>query len=86
MPSPQVPLSSHAGVLLPGQELSFPFVFQSPGVGIFSELWCLQTGPVLSRGRPIRITLRGVAFQEDCHAHRREEIEVCVCVCDVNVD
>ena len=64
------------GVLLPGQRLSFPYTFKSLSAGIFSETWALQTGPVLAKGRPLVITLRGVAFQEDLQAHRREEIEV----------
>ena len=64
------------GVLLPSQDLSFPFVFKSPNAGIFTETWALQTGPVLARGREIRVTLRGVAFQEDTNTHKRDELEV----------
>lgn len=66
----------YPGVLLPGQVLSFPFVFKSPNAGIFTESWALQTGPVLAGGRGIRITLRGLAFQEDTNAYKREELEV----------
>ena len=66
----------HLGVLLPGQQLSFPFVFKSPNAGIFTEIWALQTGPVIAQGRTIRVTLRGVAFQEDTSKHRRDELEV----------
>ena len=64
------------GVLLPGQQLSFPFVFKSLNAGIFTETWALQTGPVLAGGKGIVITLRGVAFQEDTNVHKRDELEV----------
>ena len=65
-----------AGVLLPGQKTSFPFIFKSPNAGIFTETWALQTGPVLSGGCGTKVTLRGVAFQEDTNAQKREELEV----------
>ena len=64
------------GVLLPGKKLAFPFVFKSPNAGIFSEMWLIQTGPVLCRGRPILFTLKGVAFQDDLNKEKREELEV----------
>ena len=63
-------------MLLPGQELSFPFVFKSSNAGIFTETWALQTVPVLAFGEVIRITLRGVASQEDVNEHKREDLEV----------
>ena len=66
----------YAGVLLPGQSLAFPFFFKSPNAGVFSETWSLQTGPLLAGGRPVRLTLKGVAVQEDINAHKREELEV----------
>lgn len=72
-----LPPSLSSGVLLPGEKLSFPFIFKSPNAGIFMEDWGLLTGPVLLGGREVRIRLRGVAFREDINATRREEIEVC---------
>ena len=69
-------LSCVPGVLLPGQQLAFPFTFKSPNTGIFSETWSLHTGPVLGKGRPIFLTLKGITFQEDVNAQRRQEIEV----------
>ncbi len=57
--------------------MSFPFIFKSPNAGMFSEDWCLLTGPVLCGGREVIVTLKGVAFQEDVNAARREEVEVC---------
>lgn len=75
-----------SGVLLPGQKLSFPFVFKSPNAGVFTETWALQTGPVLAGGRGIRVTLRAVAFQEDTNADKRDELEVLQCMPVVCVD
>lgn len=72
-------LSCVPGVLLPGQQLTFPFTFKSPNTGIFSEMWSLHTGPVLGKGRPIFLALKGITFQEDVNAQRRQEIEVCEC-------
>ena len=69
-------LMPYSGALLPGQQLSFPFVFKSPNAGIFKEMWALQTGPVLAGGRGVRVLLRGVAFKEDTNAHKRDELEV----------
>ena len=66
------------GVLLPGQRLEFPFIFKSPNAGIFVETWSLQTGPVLNRGRPITVTLKGVAFQDDLNINKREQLEVSI--------
>ena len=75
--APSTSVIKCAGVLLPGQSTEFPFTFKSPNVGIFSETWSLQTGPVLNRGRPITVTLKGVAFQEDLNVCKREQLEVC---------
>lgn len=69
--------SCFSGVLLPGKEIQFPFYFKSPNPGIFSEMWVLATSPVMNKGRPVVVTLKGVAFQEDLYRKRREEIEVC---------
>ena len=64
------------GVLLPGQKLSFPFVFKSPNTGIFTETWALQTKPVLAAGQALNIILKGVAFEEDKNEPKRKELDV----------
>lgn len=64
------------GVLLPGDELEFPFYFKSLKPGIFSEMWILATSPVLNKGRPLLVILKGVACQDDLFKERRDEIEV----------
>ena len=56
--------------------LSFPFVFKSSNAGIFTEVWALQTSPLLAGGQILRVTLRGVAFREDVNQHKREDLEV----------
>lgn len=66
----------NVGVLLPGESLDFPFYFKSRNPGIFSEMWVLATSPVLNKGRPLLVTLKGVAYQEDLYRDRRDEIEV----------
>ncbi len=66
------------GVLLPGEKRSFPFLFKSDNPGIFSEQWKFITSPAVNEGRPVIVTLKGVAFQEDLYKERREQIEVCI--------
>ncbi|XP_078360257.1 MYCBP-associated protein-like [Oculina patagonica] len=64
-----------SGVILPGDTLKFPFVFKSPNAGIFTETWELMTRPTLCGGAPIRITLRGVAVEDDIYKEARQQIE-----------
>lgn len=64
-----------SGVILPGDTLNFPFIFKSPNAGIFTETWELMTKPILCGGAPIRITLRGVAVEEDIYKDARQQIE-----------
>lgn len=64
-----------SGVILPGDTLNFPFIFKSPNAGIFTETWELMTRPTLCGGAPIRITLRGVALEEDIYKEARQQIE-----------
>lgn len=66
---------SKSGVILPGDTLNFPFVFKSPSAGIFTETWELMTKPTLCGGDPIRITLRGVAIEDDIYKDARQQIE-----------
>lgn len=68
--------NTRSGVVLPGRTLDFPFTFKSPNAGIFSETWQLETRPVLCRGAPLQVTLRGVALREDKLKRVRSDIEV----------
>lgn len=64
------------GIILPGREVCVDYVFKSPNIGIYSEEWELVTTPILSGGRQIVVTLKGVAFQPDLYKEKRQEIEV----------
>ncbi|KAJ7394063.1 hypothetical protein OS493_003736 [Desmophyllum pertusum] len=64
-----------SGVILPGDTLKFPFIFKSPNAGIFTETWELMTKPTLCGGAPIRVTLRGVAVEDDIYKEARQQIE-----------
>ena len=63
-------------MILPGDTMKFPFVFKSPGAGVFSEQWQLETHPVVCGGGALLVTLRGVALQEDKYKKQRTELEV----------
>jgi hypothetical protein len=66
---------TRGGIILPGERLPLVFMFKSPNVGIYSEMWQLVTRPILCSGRPIYVTLKGVAFQDDLHEQKRKEIQ-----------
>ena len=66
------------GIILPGKQILVPFMFKSPNVGIYSQTWQLVTKPVLCGGKPVLITLKGIAFQEDLHQSKRKGIQVIV--------
>lgn len=65
---------TRGGVLLPGQSLTFEFMFKSAMCGVFTEYWALCTGPVLCGGRPIHVKLTGIAHTEDTHDQQRNTI------------
>lgn len=65
-----------SGVILPGDDVKFPFVFKSPNAGVFTEQWQLQTHPVVCGGAALVVTLRGTALQEDKFLKQRSELEV----------
>lgn len=71
----------YIGIILPGKQHFVPFMFKSPNVGIYSQTWQLVTRPVLSCGKPVLLTLRGIAFQEDLYQSKRKEIEVTIVYC-----
>ena len=65
-------------MILPGDNVRFPFVFKSPNAGVFSEQWHFQTHPVVCGGAALVVTLRGTALQEDKYKKQRSELEVIV--------
>ncbi|XP_065841151.1 MYCBP-associated protein-like isoform X2 [Oscarella lobularis] len=63
-----------SGVILPNDSLDFPFTFKSTTAGIFTETWQFETRPVLCKGAPLLVTLRGVALREDKFKKTRADI------------
>ncbi|XP_070776313.1 MYCBP-associated protein [Enoplosus armatus] len=68
--------NSSSGVILPGDTQRVEFIFKSEGPGIKTELWQLNTHPVLLRGASMQVTLRGVALYQDKTADQRLFIEM----------
>ncbi|GAA6220171.1 MYCBP-associated protein [Lates japonicus] len=67
--------SSSSGVIHPGETLRVEFVFKSEKPGIKTELWQLNTHPVLLQGASMQVTLRGVALYQDKTADQRLFLE-----------
>ncbi|XP_046857435.1 MYCBP-associated protein-like [Xenia sp. Carnegie-2017] len=65
----------NSGVILPGDKLSYPFIFKSTNPGMFSQQWFLETQPILNGGAAISVLLKGLALQDDLNAEKRAEIE-----------
>ncbi|KAJ0033233.1 hypothetical protein NQD34_000340 [Periophthalmus magnuspinnatus] len=72
---PHFYFNSCSGVILPGDTKKIDFIFKSDSPGIQTELWQLNTHPVLLQGAPIQVTLRGVALYQDKTAQYRLYIE-----------
>lgn len=66
------------GVILPGDTQQVEFIFKSEKPGIETELWQLNTHPVLLQGASVQVMLRGVALQQDKTADQRLFIEVLI--------
>ncbi|KAF0037690.1 hypothetical protein F2P81_010564 [Scophthalmus maximus] len=66
---------SHPGVILPGDTQRVEFIFKSERPGNETEVWQLNTHPVLLQGASMQVTLRGVALYQDITADQRLFIE-----------
>ncbi|XP_016122088.1 MYCBP-associated protein-like, partial [Sinocyclocheilus grahami] len=62
-------------VILPGCTKNISFIFKSASAGIMTEAWRLHTHPVLMGGASLRVTLRGVALEQDNSAQQRAALE-----------
>ncbi|XP_064856733.1 MYCBP-associated protein [Oncorhynchus nerka] len=62
-------------VILPGDSKRVEFIFKSEVPGIRTEVWRLNTHPVLLGGASIQVTLRGVALYQDKTADQRHALE-----------
>lgn len=60
----------------PGETQCVEFVFKSEEPGIRTEMWQLNTHPVLLRGASMQVSLRGVALHQDTTADQRLFIQV----------
>ncbi|KAM7393952.1 hypothetical protein PAMP_020785 [Pampus punctatissimus] len=65
-----------SGVILPGDTKRVEFIFKSEAPGIKTELWQLNTHPVLLQGASMQVTLRGLSLYQDKTADQRLFIEV----------
>ncbi|XP_070684578.1 MYCBP-associated protein [Pempheris klunzingeri] len=73
--SPHFYFDSSSGVILPGDTKRVEFIFKSEEPGIKTELWQLNTHPVLLQGASMQMALRGVALYQDDTADQRLFIE-----------
>ncbi|KAG1955827.1 MYCBP-associated protein [Pimephales promelas] len=79
--------NSTTAVILPGSTKRISFIFKSVCAGIMTEVWRLNTHPVLMGGASVLVTLRGVALDQDKNAQQRaalqQELErkACVSLC-----
>ncbi|KAM4603298.1 MYCBP-associated protein [Polymixia lowei] len=73
--TPQFYFNSSRGVILPGDTQWVEFIFKSAVPGVKSEVWQLNTHPVLLGGASMQVTLRGLALYQDSTADQRLAIE-----------
>ncbi|AWP06034.1 putative MYCBP-associated protein [Scophthalmus maximus] len=73
---PHFYFNSSSGVILPGDTQRVEFIFKSERPGNETEVWQLNTHPVLLQGASMQVTLRGVALYQDITADQRLFIEV----------
>ncbi|XP_075946963.1 MYCBP-associated protein [Anarhichas minor] len=67
--------NSSSGVIRPGVTQQVEFMFKSERPGIQTELWQLNTHPLLLQGASMQVTLRGVALYQDKTAAQKLFIE-----------
>lgn len=65
-----------AGVIRPGDTQRVEFKFKSEDPGLKTELWQLNTYPVVLQGASVQVRLSGVAFNQVKTADQRLFIEV----------
>lgn len=64
-------------MVLPGDTERILFTFKAVCPGIRTEVWKLNTHPVLMGGATLQVTLKGVALHLDKTAKQRVALEVC---------
>ncbi|CAL9700592.1 unnamed protein product [Knipowitschia caucasica] len=73
--------NSSSGVILPGNTQIVDVLFKSDTPSIQTELWQLNTHPVLLQGSPVLVTLRGVAADQRRYTEKRFEKKVTLKMC-----
>ncbi|KAH6574215.1 hypothetical protein BASA62_002534 [Batrachochytrium salamandrivorans] len=68
-------LSHLRGVILPGTAYDFPVIFKSGIPGLFTELWVLETSPVITHQEKFTITLQGLAIEEETYHQQIRKVE-----------
>ncbi|XP_028281079.1 MYCBP-associated protein [Parambassis ranga] len=69
--TPHFYFDSSSSVILPGATQQVEFIFKSKEPGIKTELWQLNTYPLLLQGASMQVTLKGVALCPDKTADQR---------------
>ncbi|KAM4750149.1 MYCBP-associated protein [Anableps anableps] len=64
-----------SGVIHPSETLRVEFIFKSEEQGFWTEVWQLNTHPLLLQGASIQIRLSGTALKQDKTADQRRFIE-----------
>ncbi|XP_029380169.1 MYCBP-associated protein [Echeneis naucrates] len=73
--NPHFYFNASSGVLLPGDMLQVEVIFKSERPGIKTELWQLNTHPMLIQGASMQAKMRGIALYQDKTADQRLFIE-----------
>ncbi|XP_028310735.1 MYCBP-associated protein [Gouania willdenowi] len=68
---PHFYFNSSGGVINPGDTRSVEFIFKCKKPGIKTEVWQLNTHPILLQGASLQVTLKGIALLKDTTADQR---------------
>ncbi|KAM9860602.1 MYCBP-associated protein-like [Aulostomus maculatus] len=67
--------NSSCGVILPGDTQRVEFIFKSECPGIKTEVWQLNTHPLLLQGAALHVMLRGLSVDRDRTQNQRQIID-----------
>ncbi|XP_026158941.1 MYCBP-associated protein isoform X2 [Mastacembelus armatus] len=73
---PYFNFNSPSGVILPGDTQQVELIFKSEDSGIKTEIWKLNTHPVLLQGASMQVTLKAVAIYPDKTADQKHLLEL----------
>lgn len=83
---------SSSRVILPAEIQHLEFMFKAEHPGVKTEVWQLNTHPLLLQGASIKVTLKGTSLYQDTSADQRlfieakleNKVKVKICQCIVN--